>query len=229
MAADIAGLSLALVPGVNLRATVHTITTATTAEQPENFGFRQRSNCNLRLVSMDDDAQFPYTFVPETVDTLNAPGVFPGRYRIVLNCYGAYVQSLVSGSQDLLADPIMTVQSGAPPPPIDIIAIGGGPSLRGTIQGAYGPNDRLQILLVPQSSRSSGPFVVSAFPTQADGGGMQFLAASIAPGSYRIFAFLNRNDIEYYNQDFLKSFPEGVSVEISGSDEQNITIQQVIR
>ena len=88
-------------------------------------------------------------------------GVLPGVYRVLIKCSGAYVRSAMSGSQDLLANPFLTVQPGVEPPALEILAAGGGGRVTGALSGIAKLADAL-ILLVPQFVQSTGPVTAQA-------------------------------------------------------------------
>jgi hypothetical protein len=56
--------------------------------------------------------------------------MFPGEYDVLFHCNGAYIQSASFGSVDLLTNPIVTIPSAGPVPPIEIQYTAGGGSLK---------------------------------------------------------------------------------------------------
>ena len=83
-------------------------------------------------------------------------GVRPGRYRVIFNCVNGYVRSAVAGLQDLLADPVLTITSGAAPPAIEMVSSGKSGTISVTVD-AVGPGERVGVLLIPQMGASAGP------------------------------------------------------------------------
>lgn len=156
------------------------------------------------------------------------PGVQPGRYRVSIGCFGAWARSAVSGTHDLAADPVLDIQPGATPAPIEILAAYGGGSIKGKISyDGETPLTGLTVLLVPQFSSVAGSQV--AFSFRAPGQqGYQFQFSNLAPGSYTLRAFTHQ-DIEFRNPEFLRSLPGGVTVQIDGDAVQEVTIDGVIQ
>jgi uncharacterized protein (DUF2141 family) len=155
-------------------------------------------------------------------------GVLPGVYRVSFGCFGVYVRSAMSGSQDLLANPLLTVQPGAQPPPIEILAAHGG----GSVSGALSGNAKLEgaaVLLVPQFGQSTGPEIGPASPSGEQEGQFEFEFANLAPGSYMAYAFSDINDVEYRNPEFLRSLSGGVGVQVEDNVEKKIAITGVLR
>jgi hypothetical protein len=134
----------------------------------------------------------------------------------------------VWGSQDVLANPMLVVQPGAQPPPIEILAAHGG----GTVSGTVSAEAKLPgagVLLVPQFSESTGPPVGSAFRYDEEGSALQFEFQNLAPGSYLAYAFENVNDVEYRNPEVLRKLTGGVSVQVEDGAEKQIVIPGVSR
>ena len=114
--------------------------------------------------------------------------------------------------------------------PIELIAKQGG----GRVHG-QAPSDSaskqlsIHVLLVPQFAGSSGPILVRGFDRSGVNTGFQFSADSLAPGVYLVYAFLNDDDIEYRNPQFLRTLTGGVSVQVEDGSDKEITITDVIR
>jgi hypothetical protein len=136
----------------------------------------------------------------------------------------------MSGAQNLLADPILTIQPGAAPHPIEVVATDGGGTIRGqvSVHSSLTPNN-MWVLLVPQFVGSTGPVleIASWLPSQA--GGLQFEVRDLMPGSYVAYAFSNRDDIEFRNPQFLRSLSGGVHVQAEDASEKTISITEMVR
>jgi hypothetical protein len=152
------------------------------------------------------------------------PGVLPGAYRAAIHCYGNYARAVTYGTQDLLANPVLTVAPGTPPPPIEMVVVRGGGTIQGTLkmEGSE-PGTRITVLLVPQFGSSTGPEI-----TFADGTG-QFRTGSLAPGPYAVYAFPSLRDIEFRNPAFLETLTGGVDVQVADNQEKKITITRLAR
>ncbi len=152
-------------------------------------------------------------------------GVPSGKNRVSISCPDGYVRSAVAGAQDLLANPVLTIEPGANPPPVEILATHGGGRITGKIDaGLFGDHTLLQILLVPQFAGSTGPQLASV-ASQPQINVAHFF--NLAPGAYTLYAF-GRPDIEYRSPAFLQSLSGGQSVQIDGDAEKEVKIERVI-
>ncbi|MDP8980577.1 MAG: carboxypeptidase-like regulatory domain-containing protein [Acidobacteriota bacterium] len=152
------------------------------------------------------------------------PGVLPGAYRAAIHCYGNYARTVTYGTQDLLANPVLTVPPGTPPPPIEIVAVRGGGTIQGTLKlEGIQPAAPIAVLLVPQFGSSTGPET-----TFSDGSG-QFQTRSMAPGPYAVYAFTSLREVEFRNPAFLESLPGGVDVQVEDNQEKKITITRLVQ
>jgi uncharacterized protein (DUF2141 family) len=146
-------------------------------------------------------------------------GVSPGKYRVLIQCFGGYARSAMSGSHDLAADPMLTVEPGVSPPPIEIAVSPGGGTIKGKL-AFDGPS--ATVLLVPQFSSATGPQVFN-LPNQRE-----FQFAGLAPGSYLAWAF-SSDAIEFRNPEFLRTLSGGVVVRIDSDEEKEITLDGVAK
>jgi hypothetical protein len=154
-------------------------------------------------------------------------GLAPGSYRVTATCPGGYPRSVVSGTHDLAADPILNLEAGATPPPIEILAVYGGGRIQGRVAGGQSRNPNgVTVVLVPRFGSAAGPQTSFAF--QQPGAELsQFFFAGLAPGSYTMYAFAQR-DIEFRNPEFLQSLPGGTTVEIEADGQKEVTLDVVI-
>lgn len=154
-------------------------------------------------------------------------GIAPGRYRVLVSCFGGYARSIVSGTHDFAVDPILTVEPGVTPAPVEILAAYGGGSIQGKIVSPADAPNGLTVLLAPQFASPMGPQTTLSFilpGAQAH----QFQFANLAPGSYTLYAFA-RSDIEFRNPEFLSKLSGGVTVQIDGDDKKEVTLDGVIQ
>jgi hypothetical protein len=133
-----------------------------------------------------------------------------------LQCFNAYVRSALYGSQDLMANPEVTVAPGGAVS-IDILATNGSGTLTGRIENA---GDNPWILLVPQFL---GDAVFQTVEPQ------DFDMVNLAPGNYLAYAFSSGKDIEFRNRDFIRTLTGGVTVQIEDGKESKVTIPGVVR
>jgi hypothetical protein len=126
------------------------------------------------------------------------PGLEPGAYDVGILQTAApfYVESVRSGSVDILEDGLIVPQGGAADP-IEVTVRDDGASLTGSVRqnGAYVD---ATVLLVPDRN----PKLVRK--VQEAGGAFQ--AHDVAPGDYRVIAFGNAESLEYTNPEALKPY-----------------------
>jgi protocatechuate 3,4-dioxygenase beta subunit len=155
--------------------------------------------------------------------------VVAGKQRVSIQCFDGYVRSALEGTQDLLADPVVTILPGTSPPPIEIVATHGGGTLTakldsGILRGRTG----IQVLLVPKFSGATGPeHREGDFGASGAANQYSFVFAGLAPGTYAMYAFSNLNN-EYRNPEFLKSLSGGQAVQIDEGAEKEISIDKVL-
>ena len=219
---DVDGVALTLMPPVDIPVAVHFAGGPRTAA-PDGGEPGMQPWCSTRLRPAGK-LKTPSAFdnVPQMGrDFIRA--VPPGKYRVSFQCFGGYARSAMSGTHDLAADPILTVEPGVVPSPIEVTLFPGGGSLKGTL-AFDGPS--AVIVLVPQFSSVEGAEKVFA---QRLGGGnkLEFQTDNLAPGSYMVWAF-TRQDIEYRNPEFLRTLSGGVVVQIDDDAEKEITIDGVV-
>jgi len=154
----------------------------------------------------------------------------PGRYRMVAFCFGGYAQSILWGTQDLLSDPFLEVRYGESPPPIVITASKGGGTVRGKLpERKPDQPGMISVLIVPQFAASTGPLEQAIPEAMRESGGPGFEFANLAPGTYLVYAFAGRENLEYRNARFLQSLTGGVSVQVEDNSQKEITLSEVIR
>lgn len=153
--------------------------------------------------------------------------VWPGSYQALIECVAAYVTSATSGAQDLLINPNITIQAGAPPPQIDIVAHFGGGSVSGKmiLKEAAKPGGGAGVLLVPEFSTSTGPRMI---PANGIGKEVYFSFEPLAPGDYVAYGFSRTRDLEYGNAEFLKTLVGGKRIQIGPEGKTDLVIDTVI-
>jgi hypothetical protein len=155
--------------------------------------------------------------------------VVAGKQRVSIQCFDGYVRSALAGTQNLLADPVITILPAASPPPIEILATHGGGTLTAKLDGSIlrGPTG-LQVLLVPQFSGTTGPeHREGNFGAPGPANPFTFVFDGLAPGAYAIYAFGSLNN-EYRNPEFLKSLSGGQTVQIDDGAKKEISIEKVM-
>ncbi len=219
---DVDGVALTLMPPVDIPVVVRFTGKRSTAAPDGDEG--DQPWCSTRLQAAGK-LKTPSAFdnVPQRGRDLirNVP---PGRYRVSFQCFGGYARSAMSGTHDLAADPILTVEPGVAPSPIEVTLFPGGGTVKGTL--AFDGSSAV-VVLVPQFSSIEGAEKIFA---QRLGGEskLEFQTEGLAPGSYMVWAF-TRQDIEYRNPEFLRSLSGGLVVQVDADAEKEIAIEGVVR
>ncbi len=217
--AGLKGLTLALSPPVTIE-----VIDRSTNESPQEGG-----RCSVRLVEPTRAPGLPgAAIVRRESGRPAALRASPGTYRVTADCQGAYLRSAVSGTQDLLANPMLTVQAGVQPA-IELVRTNGGGSVAATLEWQAGePDSNPGVLLVPQLSASTGTVLR---PATGEGKGGRFIAQfdSLAPGVYLAYAFSDVRDVEHRDPEFLKTLTGGVSVQVADQSEAKVVIAGVVR
>jgi uncharacterized protein (DUF2141 family) len=230
---DVNGFAVQLSPAVNIL--IHRQLTNPSKEPESGASVAQRfltGFCSVFLHPPGLRAGPSYTGQPGSSsaayrrgpDELVLSGVLPGTYAAVIRCYGGYARSVTFGTQELLANPVLTIQPGTVPPPMEIMVTRGGGTILGTLEIEGGKKDTaISILLVPQFAPSTGPQMIQA------GNSVNFQFGSLAPGLYAAYAFSEMREIEYRNPAFLQTLTGGVNVEVEDNQEKTMTITRLVR
>lgn len=231
-AADVNGVSLTLVPGVDLK--VLTLIANPAADQvPEGQlvrGPSGRASCTITLHPADGRSARAYMASrPDRDGEGTIHGVTAGIYRAVASCYGAYAQSILWGTQDLLTNPILNVNTGSEPTPIQVVAARGGGTITGKVTAeTSGKLGSVSVLIVPQFAESTGPVEETAVPVE-EASGQYFQVQNLAPGSYLVYAFSGEDNLEFRNPAFLQSLTGGLRVQVEDNAQKSIELTEVIR
>ena len=218
-AGDVAGVSVTLLPHADIKGTIRFVDSLA-----EPAGARTRY-CRTSLYPAGLDGLTYPAAMPNPGEFFFAK-VMPGSYRVGVDCFGGYVRSVMSGALDLLANPILTVQPGAGPPPIEITANSGGGSIRARIS-ARTNDSTILLLAVPQFAATTGPSLHYAAKSAGDTWSAQ--TGVLAPGTYLLYAFAGPRDIEYRNPEVLQSLRGGIPVQVGEQGAAEAAIEQVIR
>ena len=224
--ADANGISLALAPAVTVTGAVQVIGPLREKQKtPDNQDDEpEEPSCSLSLRGSGNLLQFVGPGRLGDPKNFRNESVFPGRYHVDIECTAGYAVSAVSGTSDLLANPVLTIQPGVPPPPIEIGMRPGG----GDLHGKLGPQIRSSgagVLLVPAFSASTGPaisFATRESDTPPDV--LEFDFENLAPGDYVAYAFSDISSVEYRNPAVLNALTGGTSVRIEEGQTTEITL-----
>ncbi len=207
---------------------------AVTAEEIEQFDNQPVDvNCSVSLrqpyssISSSPRIRRDSIQADQEKETFTIGDVFPGVYGVQVNCEGGYATAVLSGGMDLLTTPLLSIQPGVEPPPIEVQAKPGGGTLTVDLP-ASAPADSIGILTVP-AFNSTGPRMYPAgqgfLPQENNGLTIPFLA----PGDYAVYALKNWQNVEFRNPAFLQTLAGGVSVHVEDGKEQHISLKQAIK
>ena len=120
--------------------------------------------------------------------TIAIRNVEPGKYVVEVTTGSTwYVQSVTSGSTDLLRDELV-VPAGSQIPAIEVVLRNDGATLRGTVQFDGSPEQGTAILVPDRGSAAQAKVA----PASQSG---EFTFRQLAPGDYRLLAFDRVSDL----------------------------------
>ena len=145
-------------------------------------------------------------------------GVPPGTYSVEVLAFGTnYVQSAISGTTDLLSEPLV-VPFGSKVDPIEVTLRADGGHVEGTLQG-QGVG---MVLLVPER----GP-TADIKSMEAQGGG-SFSFDQVRPGEYFLLAIQQSGDFEYENPEVLSPYlSRATHVTVNPKQDMNINLEMI--
>jgi hypothetical protein len=205
-----------------------------------------RDYLNLQLRPAEDFTQDRGTVLrPPTGpddDSLWLDNILPGRYWVQVHTLRGYVAGILSGTVDLLRNPLVVGQ-GASVPPLEITVRNDGGRIEGTIEDAN-PSSNAGDEASPRSSLVAGigapagyvyciPLPDSAgqfmeFPASSDG---NFNSPELPPGGYRVLAFKQPNqELEYRNPEAMRAYEsEGVLVRLAPAGKETVRLHLISR
>lgn len=156
-------------------------------------------------------------------------GVFPGTYRVETQCFGAYPKTVLSGNNDLLVNPILTLAQEMEPAPIEITALHGGGDIHGTFpEKSVSDADQPWVIAAP---RSGPPFATPAFRSDTENGhgDFNFVLPNLAPGDYAVWVVAKGQTTPFREPSFLQSLSPGSSVRVDDNSKNLITLTEVVK
>jgi hypothetical protein len=149
--------------------------------------------------------------------------VQPGRYNVEVTPTGGwYVQSLLSGSTDLFAEPL-TIGTGGSAVTIQALLRDDGATLGGEVRSG-GNAAAATVLAVMQGAPLRTPWVVNS----NNQGGFRF--ENLPPGDYVVLAFDNIADLEYANRGALRDYlSQGTAVTLGSKDSKTVNVELIRR
>ena len=153
--------------------------------------------------------------------TIAIRNVEPGKYFVEVTTESTwYVQSVTSGSTDLLRDELV-VPAGSQIPAIEVVLRNDGATLRGTVQFDGSPEQGTAILVPDRGSAAQAKVA----PASQSG---EFTFRQLAPGDYRLLAFDRVSDLEYRDPEVLNSYlSRGVHVSVQANRQSNTSVELI--
>jgi hypothetical protein len=231
-----AGLKLSLKPGINIPVVIRTeltklkLATGMTCSQTLPGGGFHQSDCSdypaahVELIALDTTGvRFATDYGPlKDSRAYGIHGVAPGKYAVRAQAsFGGYVQSLRSGSLDLLQE-ALTVAEGGTVMPIEVVVRDDSATLKVTVR-AEKPGWPAMIVLYAEGA----PFLLPVRWGTANPGLYSYLGA-LAPGSYKVFAFDSLDGIDYARPDSLAKYAsQAARVTLSPNHESSVIVDLI--
>jgi len=228
-AQDVENLAVRLSPPLEIAGISRATNTRPESAAFEELAPRFRNQAPCRPQLTPANAQLPETINAQSTEqgTFTFTGVPLGVYSLDIHCFGAYVHSAMSGTQDLLANPTLVLTSENPPAPIELAYAFGGGGIHGRISVPGAGTGTFMVLAVPQFG---GPGQSqTSLATNQDGEAFEFSFGSLAPGSYLVYAFPDSAEVEFRNPKVLAALKQGTPVQVTGDAVTEITIKEVAR
>jgi hypothetical protein len=159
--------------------------------------------------------------------TFRIDGIMPGEYRVEACCIGGpqtntYVKEIRLGSLDLLAHPLMI--SGPVPESLEVVFGEGAGEITGTVQAeSQNVPANVSVVLIPDGRDRHDLYKMAA--TDAAG---HFTFRSVAPGSYKVFAWDDIERNSWFDADVLRSYEaSGMPAKLSESGTVTLNLKLI--
>jgi hypothetical protein len=136
--------------------------------------------------------------------------MLPGKYAFTFYTGDEYIQSIQSGTTDVLADGLEV--GTASPAELRVTLRRGGGSIHGVVTGLR-PGEAGTVVLIRAAGLSGIPTVTQAF-LDPNVGEAQFFAGNLAPGEYQLYAWPATQEVEYRNPEAMRAL-SGNAVAVS--------------
>jgi hypothetical protein len=211
-AEDVKGVSIVLSPPVTLTALIHSPAPLRNGAAPCEVFLHERGDPNALY---SPRAQGSGRFIVD---------LFAGQYQVRVGCFEGYPLSASFGGTDLLANPVITIQPGVIPPPIEVEHQPGGGTLK--VKFAKQAPPAGAVLLVPAFSVLAGP-LLRATAMSAAAPSDDIIFPNLAPGDYSVYGLSRFEDVEYQSPTFLQALKEGAGVHIEDGKTTEVAIASI--
>jgi hypothetical protein len=217
---DIAGLSFAIIPLATIPVNVRFEITQNT-----NSGTYPKDvqPVQVRLVSKDtisiNQIFYGATMEGQPEDRfLAVRNIEPGRYSVEVLPNGHwYIESARCGQMNLFAEDL-SLQTGGPKQPIEIVVRDDFATLSGTVSLDGQPAGGT-VLLIPEANRGG----IVTFPINPDG---RFQRGDLPPGDYKAIAFDRVDGLEYMNAEAMRAYsPWEQPVHVSPNGQATVQLE----
>jgi protocatechuate 3,4-dioxygenase beta subunit len=222
-------LKISILPGANIPVVVRT--ELSRPRQPGHCrysvnGEEHESDCTdypaarVELLALDDvHTRFYSNMLPNSGPMMVA-GVTPGKYLAKATAmFGGYVQSFRCGVQDLLREPLMVPEGGAPCS-LEVVVRDDYATVKLNVQ-AQDPQQQTTLLVFPDPALLPEPqLIINNAP--------QGYSAQLAPGNYKIYAFDAGEPLEYANPEVLAKYSgRAASVSVTANGVSNVNVELI--
>jgi hypothetical protein len=175
---------------------------------------------------------FSTNYEPMKDSGVTVRGVVPGKYLVRVQAMlgsqtmlpgrtivGGYVQSVRSGSLDLLQEPLAVAESGSVPP-IEVVVRDDPAALKVTVR-AEKPGQPATILVYPEGALFLSPTHRMTVTSETYFG-------PLAPGSYKVFAFDSIEGIDYVRPEAMAKYAaQATRVTITANRESSVAVDVI--
>lgn len=178
---------------------------------------------NISLISRERHIPVGFFNTGGQIRAGQAPDVItnvaPGKYSVIVSAGNQCVDSLTSGSVDLLQDDLV-VLPGSQTQPINLVMRRDCATLQVSVH-SDDPQAPSTIVLVP-SARSMLP------STSFVEAGASATLSDLAPGEYKVYAFSNIDGLEYANPEVMRAYP-GQDLTLAPNQHAALTLNVITR
>jgi hypothetical protein len=238
---DLAGVRVPLSTGVDVQGVIEHVGSGQTGtvqngiqdkDGDDDRDYTQRlgipQNAPVQVVILQPGRiPVPGTQPPAPV---NADGHFtfqdmlPGKYAFTITTFNEYVESIRSGSTDVLADGLEV--GTASPEELRVTLRRGGGLIHGVVNGLH-PGEGGTVVLIRAAGLSGIATVTQAF-FDPNAGEAQFFAANLAPGEYQVYAWPGGKDVEFRNPEAMRALSaSAVAVSLHEHGEEQVTLKVI--